>query len=101
MVAVDRVRFLEALKRINLFTEDLFKGIVLLPSTFALQNLKTIIRNVGSRSRIVGKPLPVDDPKVRQPDITVARTVLGWEPKVALREGLERSLPYFRAEVLG
>ena len=41
------------------------------------------------------------DPKVRQPDITVARTVLGWEPKVALREGLERSLPYFRAEVLG
>jgi dTDP-glucose 4,6-dehydratase len=51
---------------------------------------------VGSGSGIVFEPLPQDDPKQRQPDITKARTLLGWEPKVALREGLERSLTYFR-----
>jgi len=41
-------------------------------------------------------PLPEDDPKVRKPDITVAREVLGWEPKVQLREGIRRTIPYFR-----
>jgi len=51
---------------------------------------------VGSGSGIVFEPLPQDDPKQRRPDITKARTLLGWEPKVALREGLERSLAYFR-----
>jgi dTDP-glucose 4,6-dehydratase len=49
----------------------------------------------GSRSRIVQKPLPVDDPKIRQPDITRARTKLGWEPKVSLEEGLKLTLPDF------
>lgn len=49
-----------------------------------------------SRSELRFLPLPADDPKVRQPDITVARTVLGWEPKVSLREGLRRTIPYFR-----
>ncbi len=51
---------------------------------------------VGSGGGIVFQPLPQDDPKQRKPDITKAKTLLGWEPKVALREGLERSLPYFR-----
>jgi len=54
---------------------------------------------VGSQCEIVFKPLPRDDPKQRQPDITRARTLLGWEPKVQLREGLMRSLDYFRSAV--
>jgi dTDP-glucose 4,6-dehydratase len=60
---------------------------------------REIIRLTGSRSRIVYKPLPVDDPKVRQPDITRARTLLGWEPKVPLEEGLKKTLAYFRERV--
>ncbi len=58
-----------------------------------------IIALTGSRSRIVSRPLPVDDPKVRQPDITRARTLLGWEPKVPLDEGLPRTLDYFRKKL--
>jgi len=55
-----------------------------------------IISLTGSSSRIVEKPLPVDDPKVRQPDITRARKLLGWEPRVPLEEGLVSTLAYFR-----
>jgi dTDP-glucose 4,6-dehydratase len=62
---------------------------------------KTIIRLTGSSSRIVYRPLPEDDPKVRQPDITRARTLLGWEPKVPLEEGLAKTLEYFRTQVSG
>jgi len=58
-----------------------------------------IVALAGSPSRIVARPLPVDDPKVRQPDITRARTLLGWEPKVALEEGLPRTLAYFRSKL--
>jgi dTDP-glucose 4,6-dehydratase len=58
-----------------------------------------IVALTGSRSRIVERPLPVDDPKVRQPDITRARTLLGWEPKVPLDEGLPRTLAYFRRKL--
>jgi dTDP-glucose 4,6-dehydratase len=47
----------------------------------------------------VYRPLPEDDPKVRQPDITRARTLLGWEPKVPLEEGLTRTLEYFRQKL--
>ncbi|HVS09265.1 MAG TPA: UDP-glucuronic acid decarboxylase family protein [Planctomycetota bacterium] len=57
---------------------------------------RLILELTGSRSEIVTRPLPEDDPKVRQPDITKARRVLGWEPRIDLREGLERTLPYFR-----
>jgi nucleoside-diphosphate-sugar epimerase len=53
----------------------------------------------GSKSRIVHKPLPEDDPKVRRPDITRARTWLGWEPKVDLRAGLTSTIEYFRTKV--
>jgi dTDP-glucose 4,6-dehydratase len=60
---------------------------------------RTIIAMSGSRSKIVYRPLPVDDPKVRQPDITRARTVLGWEPKVGLEEGLTKTLEYFRKKI--
>jgi nucleoside-diphosphate-sugar epimerase len=58
-----------------------------------------IIALTGSKSRIVERPLPVDDPKVRQPDITRARTLLGWEPKVPLSEGLATTLAYFRMKL--
>jgi dTDP-glucose 4,6-dehydratase len=60
---------------------------------------RTIIRLTGSKSRIVYRPLPEDDPKVRQPDITRARTLLKWEPKVGLEEGLTKTLEYFRRKV--
>jgi dTDP-glucose 4,6-dehydratase len=59
----------------------------------------TIIRMTGSKSQLVHRPLPVDDPKQRQPDITRARTILGWEPKVKLEEGLSKTLEYFRKKV--
>jgi dTDP-glucose 4,6-dehydratase len=60
---------------------------------------RLIIKLTGSKSKIVYRPLPEDDPKVRQPDITRARTLLGWEPKVGLEEGLTRTLEYFRTKV--
>jgi dTDP-glucose 4,6-dehydratase len=60
---------------------------------------RTIIKMTGSKSQIVYRPLPEDDPKVRQPDITRARTLLGWEPKVKLEEGLTKTLEYFRRKV--
>ena len=60
---------------------------------------RAIIRLTGSKSKIVYRPLPEDDPKVRQPDITRARTLLGWEPKVGLEEGLTKTLDYFRGQI--
>ena len=62
-----------------------------------------MLRVTGSKSEIVFEALPVDDPKVRQPDITRARQVLGWEPKVALEDGLRRLVDSLqvRAEILG
>jgi dTDP-glucose 4,6-dehydratase len=60
---------------------------------------RMIIKLTGSKSKLVYRPLPEDDPKVRQPDITRARTLLGWEPKVGLEEGLTRTLEYFRTKV--
>jgi dTDP-glucose 4,6-dehydratase len=60
---------------------------------------ETIIRMTGSTSRIVYKPLPTDDPKQRRPDITRARTLLGWEPKVQLEAGLGKTIEYFRTKV--
>jgi dTDP-glucose 4,6-dehydratase len=64
------------------------------------QIAETIIEMTGSKSKIVYRPLPVDDPKVRKPDITRARTLLGWEPKVELREGLTKTIDYFKTKVL-
>jgi nucleoside-diphosphate-sugar epimerase len=62
-----------------------------------LKLAETIIDLSGSKSRIVHRDLPVDDPKQRQPDITRARTLLGWEPEVGLEDGLRRTLEYFRS----
>jgi dTDP-glucose 4,6-dehydratase len=60
---------------------------------------QAIIRMTGSKSRLVYRPLPVDDPKQRQPDITRARELLGWEPKVSLEDGLAKTLEYFRGRI--
>ena len=61
-----------------------------------LELAEMVLKLTGGRSKIVFKPLPQDDPTQRQPDITVARSTLGWEPKVPLQEGLECTIQYFR-----
>jgi dTDP-glucose 4,6-dehydratase len=95
------------------YVSDLVEGIVRLmeskendpvnignPHEMTIEDIaRTIIRMTGSKSRIVYRPLPEDDPKIRQPDITRARTILGWEPKVSLEEGLTKTLEYFRQRV--
>jgi dTDP-glucose 4,6-dehydratase len=92
------------------YVSDLVEGIVLLsksdehlptnignPGEFTMiECAKEVLAVTGSKSELVFEPLPQDDPKQRKPDITKARTVLGWEPKVPLREGLARSLEYFK-----
>ena len=60
---------------------------------------KEVIRLTNSKSKIIYKELPVDDPKVRQPDITRAKTILGWEPKVSREQGLKLTLEYFKREL--
>jgi len=64
-----------------------------------LEFAREIITATGAKSRIVHKPLPVDDPKQRKPDITLARKLLKWEPKVELADGLARTIEYFRQKV--
>jgi dTDP-glucose 4,6-dehydratase len=60
---------------------------------------KEIVRLTDSKSRIVFSPLPQNDPKVRQPDISKAKRVLRWEPKVSREEGLKRTLQYFKEKI--
>jgi dTDP-glucose 4,6-dehydratase len=64
-----------------------------------LEFAEEVLRVTGKKNRIVFKPLPKDDPKQRQPDITRARTWLQWEPKVPLREGLKKTIAYFRGRL--
>jgi dTDP-glucose 4,6-dehydratase len=96
------------------YVDDLIQGLVLLaesgehlpvnlgnPAEFSLNELaETVLRITGSKSELVYEALPVDDPQVRQPDITRARQLLGWEPQVQLEEGLRRMLPSFGREPL-
>jgi dTDP-glucose 4,6-dehydratase len=93
------------------YVSDLIDGIVRLaasdehgpvnignPGEFTmLECAREVLAVTGSKSEIVHRPLPQDDPARRRPDITKAKVLLGWEPKVPLREGLERSLGYFKA----
>jgi UDP-glucuronate decarboxylase len=66
------------------------------PSEFTIEELaRTIIDLTGSRSTLAYHPLPSDDPRQRQPDITMARETLQWEPKIALADGLKRTISYF------
>jgi dTDP-glucose 4,6-dehydratase len=60
---------------------------------------ETIIKMTGSKSQLVTRPLPTDDPKQRRPDITRAKTLLQWEPKVHLEEGLVKTIEYFKGKV--
>jgi len=96
------------------YVDDLVAGLMLLmeqdaeigpmnlgnPHEFTIFELAEAIRSkLGARVQIIHKPLPQDDPTQRQPDITRARTSLGWEPKVELDEGLDRTIPYFEARL--
>jgi dTDP-glucose 4,6-dehydratase len=97
------------------YVDDLIRGLHLLaesgehlpvnlgnPEEFTILELaQTVIRVTSSKSEIVNEALPVDDPQVRQPDITRARQVLGWEPEIQLEEGLRRMLPSLGREPLG
>jgi UDP-glucuronate decarboxylase len=58
-----------------------------------------VLEMTGSKSEIVFEPLPTDDPTQRRPDISLAAKVMGWRPEVALREGLERTIPWFAEHV--
>jgi dTDP-glucose 4,6-dehydratase len=96
------------------YVDDLIRGLVLLaestehlpvnlgnPGEFTLNELaEAVLRVTGSKSEIVYEALPIDDPQVRQPDITRAQQLLGWQPEVELEEGLRRMLPSFGREPL-
>ena len=70
------------------------------PGEFTIKELaETILELTGSKSELIFKPLPQDDPKQRQPDITRAQQILGWEPTIKLRGGLTKSIPYFKSLV--
>ena len=80
-------------------TPDEFTGPVNLgnPGEFTMLELaEKVIKKIGGKSKIVFRPLPSDDPKMRRPDITIAKRELGWEPKVKLDEGLDHIIAYFR-----
>src|SRR5213082_2929420 len=96
------------------YVDDLIRGMIALaesgyhdpvnvgnPNEFTLLELaKAVIEVTGSRSEIVYEALPTDDPQVRQPDITLAKEILGWEPKIDLREGLKRTIEQSGVEAL-
>jgi UDP-glucuronate decarboxylase len=98
------------------YVDDLIEGLIRLMATpeqvtgpvnignpveFSMLELATlVIELTGSRSRIVHRPLPQDDPRQRQPDITLAEKLLSWKPRVELRDGLVRTIAYFE-ELLG
>ena len=93
------------------YVDDLIEGMVRLmntgddvtgpvnvgnPGEFTIRELaEKVIQLTGSKSKLVFKPLPQDDPRQRKPDITLAKKVLGWEPKVPLEEGLKKTIEYF------
>ena len=84
-------------------TPDGFTGPVNIgnPGEFSMLALaETVIRLAGSRSKLVFQPLPSDDPKQRQPDISLAQDALGWQPRVSLEDGLKETIAYFRS-ILG
>jgi UDP-glucuronate decarboxylase len=72
------------------------------PGEFTMLELAEKVRELaGSRSALARHPLPVDDPKQRQPDISLARKVMDWEPKVSLEEGLKKTIAYFDGLMTG
>ena len=90
---------LEAMIRVMNNTDDTFIGPINLgnPNEFTIKELADkIIALTGTKSKIVYKDLPSDDPKQRQPDITLAKNIINWEPKVQLEDGLVKTIEYFR-----
>lgn len=97
------------------YVDDLIEGIVRLahseehlpvnlgnPNEFTiLESAQAVLEVTGSRSELRFNPLPIDDPTRRRPDIGKARAVIGWEPKIGLKEGLERSMEFFQAMLRG
>ena len=99
------------------YVDDLIEGMVRLmntgddvtgpvnvgnPGEFTIRELaEKVIQLTGSKSKLVFKPLPQDDPRQRKPDITLAKKVLGWEPKVPLEEGLKKTIEYFNKLLKG
>src|SRR6478672_883690 len=96
------------------YVDDLIEGFVRLmnqdktvgpvnignPGEFTMLELaELVLKKVGGKSKITNLPLPSDDPKQRRPDITLAKDVLGWEPKVPLDQGLDRTIEYFRQAI--
>jgi UDP-glucuronate decarboxylase len=97
------------------YVDDLLEGMVRLmntgdefigpinvgnPGEFTILELaEKVIRLTGSHSRLIFMPLPEDDPMQRQPDITLAKKILGWEPEITLEEGLQKTINYFRTVV--
>jgi dTDP-glucose 4,6-dehydratase len=95
------------------YIEDLVEGMIRLllsrenepvnlgnPQEYSIQDFaKVILQITGSRSRIVYQSLPTDDPRVRKPDISRAQAVLGWNPKVELKEGIGKTIPYFQGKM--
>jgi dTDP-glucose 4,6-dehydratase len=95
------------------YADDLVRGILLLaesgyphpvnignPTEFTmLEFVETVRKAVGGGGRITFQPLPKGDPKQRKPDITLAKQILGWEPKVPLEQGLERTIAWFRTQL--
>ncbi|HRR49881.1 MAG TPA: SDR family NAD-dependent epimerase/dehydratase, partial [Bacteroidales bacterium] len=83
-------------------TDDSFIGPINIgnPDEFSIIDLaEKVIRLTGSKSRIVKRDLPMDDPRQRKPDITLAKILLEWEPKIKFDDGLERTIDYFRNKV--
>jgi dTDP-glucose 4,6-dehydratase len=97
------------------FVDDLVRGILLLlesdecepvnlgnPEEVTIREMaQAVLELTGSGSALIEEPLPVDDPKVRCPDITRARTILSWQPRVTLREGLVPTIAWFKQQVAG
>jgi UDP-glucuronate decarboxylase len=99
------------------FVDDLIDGLVRMmespagvtgpinvgnPSEFTMLELaEQVLRLTGSSSKLVFRPLPSDDPRQRQPDITLAQSVLDWRPKVALEDGLKETIAYFKGLFAG
>jgi dTDP-glucose 4,6-dehydratase len=75
--------------------------IIGIPDEFSVRELADLVLELtGSKSKIVARPLPIDDPKVRRPDITRAREMLGWSPRVPLREGLRHTIEWFKGQAV-
>ena len=90
--AIVRLLFSQETEPINLGNPDEFS---------ILDFAEKVLEITGSLSRIIHQALPVDDPRVRRPDIHKAQKILNWTPKVALREGVQRTIPYFREKLSG